>query len=59
MVLEVLDRRRAGLRVELGIERQAVAGAGLAVALGPEQRAGLGEREVDVEEDRFDATPTV
>jgi hypothetical protein len=31
-----------------------VAGAGVAVALGPEQRAGLGEREVDVEEDRVD-----
>ena len=56
VVLEVFDRRRAGLRVELGVERQAVARAGLAVALGPEERAGLGEREVDVEEDRLDPT---
>ena len=56
MVVEVLDRRRARLHVELGVERQAVARAGLAVALGPEERAGLGEREVDVEEDSLDAT---
>jgi hypothetical protein len=59
MVLEILDRGRAGLRIEPGVERQPVPGACLAVALGTEQRAGLGEREVDVEENRFDATPTV
>ena len=56
VVLEILDRRRSGLLVELGVERQAVARAGLAVALGPEEWAGLGESEVDVEENRLDAT---
>jgi hypothetical protein len=56
VVLKILDRRRSGLQVELGVERQAVARAGLAVALGPEEWPRLGESEVDVEENRLDAT---
>ena len=54
MVLEVLDRGRAGGRVPLRVEGEPVALPRLAIALRPEQRTGLGEGEVDVEEDRVD-----
>ena len=54
MVLEVLDRRRPRRLVAVGDEGQPVARPGGAVALRPEQRARLGQREVDVEEDRVD-----
>ena len=54
MVLEVLDRGRPCRLVAVGVERQPVARTGGAVALGPEQRPRLGQREVDVEENGFD-----
>ncbi len=54
MVLEVLDRGRPRRLVALGHERQPVARPGHAVSLRPERRARLDEREIDVEEDRFD-----
>ncbi len=54
MVLQVLDRRRPRRRIPLGVERQAVARPSFAIALGPKEGARLGEREVDVEENRVD-----
>jgi hypothetical protein len=52
VVLEVLERGGARLRVPSRVERKAKALARGPVAVGPEQGAGLRDREVDVEEDR-------
>src|SRR5688500_12838205 len=55
MVAQVLDGGDARLGIARGIEGQPVALARSPVAVGPEQRPRLDEREVDVEENRFDA----
>ena len=51
MMLQVEDGVRARLGVATGIELETIARARSAIALGAEQWAGLGEGEVDVEED--------
>jgi hypothetical protein len=51
VLTEIEDRRGTRLQVALGVELEAEALAGLLVAAGPEQGPGLGEGEVDVEED--------
>src|SRR5205085_9585272 len=50
--LERLDGRRPRLLVAGRVEAEAELRAAAAIALGPELRARLGQREVDVEEDR-------
>ena len=52
MALEARDGREARVLVAIGIERQPVTLTRAAVALGPELRPRLEEREVDVEEHR-------
>ena len=53
---EILDGPGARLGVALRVKAQAMPLARRSVAVRPEQRAGLDEGEVDVEENRLDST---
>ena len=54
MLVEVLDGLRAGIPIQSRIELQTEATAEPLVALGAEVRPRLGQREVEVEENRLD-----
>jgi hypothetical protein len=54
MVLKIEKRGRAGVRIAGGIELQSEAPSRVAVALRTEERPWLHDREVDVEENRFE-----
>ena len=54
MVLKIEQGRGPRLGIALRVELEAEPPPGVAISLGAEQRPGLRESEVDVEENRFE-----